>query len=116
MADNTAKFSLNKESKEYVLSGIDPLQIEIITKRIHKQVKIDIGEPIIVYREMITEEGDEFYTKSPNGHNRIKIYVEPLEPVVTQMILDGKLHDMMDRKTMGKILAEEAKAKIKKNN
>ena len=34
MADNTAKFSLNKESKEYVLSGIDPLQIEIITKRI----------------------------------------------------------------------------------
>jgi elongation factor 2 len=108
MADNTAKFSLNKESKEYVLSGIDPLQIEIITKRIHKQVKIDIGEPIIVYREMITKEGYEFYTKSPNGHNRIKIYVEPLEPIVTQMILDGKLHDMMDRKTMGKILAEEA--------
>jgi len=64
MADNTAKFHLEKESREYILSGIDPLQIEILTKRINEQVKIRIGEPIIVYREKITKDGQIFYTKS----------------------------------------------------
>ncbi|WP_371805477.1 GTP-binding protein [Candidatus Lokiarchaeum ossiferum] len=108
MADNTAKFSLNKESKEYVLSGIDPLQIEILTKRINKQVKIKIGEPIIVYREMCTDKGELYYTKSPNGHNRMKMYIEPLDPVATKLSLDGEINEMMDRKTMGKILREKA--------
>ena len=108
MADNTAKFSLNKESKEYVLSGIDPLQIEILTKRIHKQVKIKIGEPIIVYREMCTDKGVLYYTKSPNGHNRMKMFIEPLDDVATKLSLDGEINEMMDRKTMGKILREKA--------
>jgi len=108
MADNTAKFSLNKESKEYVLSGIDPLQIEIITKRINKQVKIKIGEPIIVYREMVTEKGPLFYTKSPNGHNRIKMIIEPLDAVATKMSLDGEINDMTNKKVMTRLLREKA--------
>jgi len=108
MADNTAKFSLNKESKEYVLSGIDPLQIEIITKRIHKQVKIKIGEPIIVYREMITDRGQTLYTKSPNGHNRMIMYVEPLDEVATKLSLDGEINDMTSPKELAKILREKA--------
>ena len=108
MADNTAKFSLNKESKEYVLSGIDPLQIEIITKRINKQVKIKIGAPIIVYREMVTEKGQILYTKSPNGHNRMKMFVEPLDAVATKMSLDGEINDMTDKKTMARLLRDRA--------
>jgi elongation factor 2 len=108
MADNTAKFYLNKESGEYILTGIDPLQIEIITERIDKQVKIKIGDPIIVYREMLTDIGPEFYTKSPNGHNRMMLHVEPLDPVVTRLILSGEINEMQDRKVMGKILSEKA--------
>jgi elongation factor 2 len=108
MADNTAKFHLNKESKEYVLSGIDPLQIEIITKRIHQQIKIKVGEPIIVYREMVTERGQEWYTKSPNGHNRMIMYVEPLDEIATKMSLDGEINDMTNKKNMAKLLREKA--------
>ncbi|MHA1647443.1 MAG: hypothetical protein ACTSVL_07710, partial [Promethearchaeota archaeon] len=108
MADNTAKFNLDKESKEYVLSGIDPLQIEILTKRIHKQVKIKIGEPIIVYREKITAKGTPFHTKSPNGHNKMIMYVEPLDDIATQLILDGEINDMTNAKARGKILFERA--------
>ncbi len=108
MADNTAKFVLEKESKEYVLSGIDPLQIEILTKRINKQVAITVGEPIIVYREMCTNKGQEFYTKSPNGHNRMIMHVEPLDPITTQMILDGEIHDMIDKKTRASLLKDKA--------
>ncbi|MFX1332758.1 MAG: GTP-binding protein, partial [Promethearchaeota archaeon] len=39
MADPTARFIHDKESGEYRLDGIDPLQIEILTKRINEQVK-----------------------------------------------------------------------------
>ncbi|WP_457559498.1 GTP-binding protein [Candidatus Harpocratesius sp.] len=108
MADNTAKFSLNKESGEYILSGIDPLQIEILTKRIDRQVKIKVGEPIIVYREMVTKKSKPYHTKSPNGHNKLILYVEPLDPIATQLVLDGELNELMDAKAMSKILREKA--------
>ncbi len=108
MADNTAKFSLNKESGEYILSGIDPLQIEIITKRINRQVAIKVGEPIIVYREMVTKRSQSYHTKSSNGHNKLILYVEPLDKIATQMILDGELNELMDAKSMGKLLREKA--------
>jgi elongation factor 2 len=109
MADNTAKFTFNKESKEFILSGVDPFQITILTERIQEQVDIKISDPIIVYREMPGQVGQEFHTKSPNGHNKIIIHVEPLDPIATQMILDGTINEMQDNKTMAKLLAEKAK-------
>ena len=33
---------------EFILSGIDPLQIEILTNRIKEQVDIVIGKPILL--------------------------------------------------------------------
>ena len=107
MADNTAKFTLNKESREYVLSGIDPLQIEILTKRINKQVAINVGEPIIVYREMVTKKSEQVHTKSPNGHNKFKLFIEPLDVITTKMSLDGDLPETMDKKTRAITLREK---------
>ncbi|MHA1804750.1 MAG: GTP-binding protein [Promethearchaeota archaeon] len=107
-ADPTAEFRLNKESKEYILSGIDPLQIEILTKRINNQVPIDVGEPIIVYREKVTKKSREFYTKSSNAHNRILLYVEPLDPVAEKLIETGKITDLMNEKERAQILNKEA--------
>ncbi|MCG3259913.1 MAG: GTP-binding protein, partial [Candidatus Heimdallarchaeota archaeon] len=52
MADPTATFRHDEESKTYVLAGIDPLQIEILVTRIQEQVAIDVSDPIIVYREV----------------------------------------------------------------
>jgi elongation factor 2 len=109
MSDNTAKYTFNKESKEFVLSGVDPFQITILTEKISEQVEIKISDPIIVYREMPTQRGQEFHTKSPNGHNKMIIYVEPLDPIATQLILDGTINEMQDNKTMTKILADKAK-------
>ncbi|MHA1757787.1 MAG: GTP-binding protein [Promethearchaeota archaeon] len=107
-ADPTAEFRLDKESGEYILSGIDPLQIEILTKRIHNQVKIDVGEPIIVYRETITKKSQEFHTKSSNGHNRILLYLEPLDEKTMELLDSGKVFEMQDEKERAKILREEA--------
>ncbi|MFX1399551.1 MAG: elongation factor EF-2, partial [Promethearchaeota archaeon] len=107
-ADPTAEFRLDKESMEYILSGIDPLQIEILTKRINNQVKIDIGEPIIVYREKISKKSKEYHTKSTNTHNRILLYVEPLDEKTEELIDLGKITDLQNEKERAQILREEA--------
>ena len=107
-ADPTAMYRLDKESGEFILSGIDPLQIEILTKRINNQVEINIGEPIIVYREKITKRSKNYYTKSANTHNRILLYIEPLDEVTEKLIESGKITDLMNEKDKAKILREEA--------
>lgn len=108
MADNTAKFHLEKESREYILSGIDPLQIEILTKRINEQVKIRVGEPIIVYREKITKDGQVFYTKSSNGHNRILMQMTPLDQETINLMSSGEVHAEMNAKVRAGILRDKA--------
>lgn len=107
-ADPTAEFRMDKESGEYILSGIDPLQIEILVKRINNQVKIDIGEPIIVYRETISQKSKEYHTKSSNGHNRILMFMEPLDVKTAKLLDDGKVTDMQDEKERARILREDA--------
>ncbi|MHA1964857.1 MAG: GTP-binding protein [Candidatus Thorarchaeota archaeon] len=108
MADPTARFFHDKESGEYRLDGIDPLQIEILTKRIHEQVKIHVSEPIIVYREKMTEKGDEFHTKSPNGHNRIRMYLEPLDEKTVELIRKKRITAEMPARERATILRDEA--------
>ena len=108
MADPTARFFHDKESGEYRLDGIDPLQIEILTKRINEQVKIDVSEPIIVYREKMTERGDEFHTKSPNGHNRVRMFLEPLDEKTVELIKKKKVTMDQHPRDRGAILRDEA--------
>jgi len=108
MADPTAEFMLDKESKEYILSGIDPLQIDILTKRINNQVEISIGEPIIVYREKINKKSREYHTKSSNAHNRLKLYMEPLDDQTEKLLEAGKITDLMNDRERAEILREQA--------
>ncbi|MGY5875456.1 MAG: GTP-binding protein [Candidatus Thorarchaeota archaeon] len=108
MADPTARFVHDKESGEYRLDGIDPLQIEILTKRINEQVPIRVSEPIIVYREKMTQRGDEFHTKSPNGHNRIRMYLEPLDEKTIELIRKKKVTAEMPGRERAQILRDEA--------
>ncbi len=107
-ADPTAEYRMDKESGEFILSGIDPLQIEILTKRINNQVKIDIGEPIIVYREKVQKKSHDFYTKSANTHNRILLHIEPLDEITEKLIETGKINDLQSEKERAQILREEA--------
>ncbi len=108
MADPTARFFHDKESGEYRLDGIDPLQIEILTKRINEQVKINVSEPIIVYREKMTKQGDEFHTKSPNGHNRIRLFLEPLDDETVELIRKKRITAEMPSRERATILRDEA--------
>ena len=108
MADPTATFRHDEESKTYVLSGIDPLQIEILVTRIQEQVEIDVSDPIIVYREVPSKEGLTIHTKSPNGHNRIMLHVEPMNQEAVNLIKSGKVHNDQERRERAQILQQEA--------
>ena len=108
MADPTATFRHDQESKTYVLSGIDPLQIEILVTRIEEQVPIEVSDPIIVYREVPTKAGINVHAKSPNGHNRLMVYDEPMDEKAIKLIKSGKVNNDQDRRERASILQEEA--------
>ncbi len=108
LADPTAIFRKDEESGEYVLSGIDPLQIEILTKRIAEEIDIKVGIPITVYHESPMGPGFRVRTKCPEALNRIELLIEPLEPAVVKLIRDGKIDELMDERVMAKVLREEA--------
>ncbi|MEQ9716203.1 MAG: GTP-binding protein [Candidatus Asgardarchaeia archaeon] len=107
-ADPTATFTRDEKSGEYILSGIDPLQIEILVKRIYEEVPIEVGIPIIVYQERPLGRGIEIHTKCTEGHNKLKLYIEPLDEKTINLIKEGKIKEYQDPKERANILREEA--------
>ena len=107
MADPTAAFRHDQESKTYVLSGIDPLQIEILVTRIREQVPIEVSDPIIVYREVPTKAGVTVHAKSPNGHNRLMLHIQPLNQATIDLIKSGKVNNDQDRRDRAMILQQD---------
>ncbi len=106
MADPTASYEMDPETKKYTLQGIDPLQIEILITRINEQVPIEVSDPVIVHRETIGKESEVFTTKSPNGHNRIQMKLYPLPQSMIDFLKEGKDLSMMDNRERGRLLAQ----------
>ena len=65
-------------------------------------------DPIIVHRETIIKKGREIHTKSPNGHNRLLLYVEPLDKATIDLLKKREINEDMERKEMARVLAEKA--------
>ncbi len=87
--DPTLRVTINEETGEHLIAGMGELHLEIITGRIKrdKGVEIVTSEPIVVYRETITEKlTDAVEGKSPNRHNRFYFLLEPMAENVVEMI------------------------------
>ena len=100
--------SINKETGEYLLSGMGELHLEIAVKFLREyaggKLEIITSEPLVIYRESTLSPGIVAMAKSPNKHNKFWIQVEPLKENVIQLIEKGDLTEEMGRKRMSTVL------------
>jgi elongation factor 2 len=91
--DPSLRIEINEETGESLMSGMGELHLEIIENRIksEKGLEIEMGPPIIVYRESVAKVSDVAVGRTPNKHNDFFVTVEPLEEAIIEAIADGTL-------------------------
>ncbi|MEM2454979.1 MAG: elongation factor EF-2 [Candidatus Bathyarchaeia archaeon] len=110
LEDPNLRFTINKETGEYLLSGMGELHLEIAAYRMQEAgLKVNMSKPIVVYRETISRDykGSPIMGKSPNKHNKLWVSVERLSEDVIEAIKTGRLSEMQKRDERQKILMQE---------
>ncbi|MGQ9538950.1 MAG: elongation factor EF-2 [Candidatus Bathycorpusculaceae bacterium] len=110
LEDPNLHFRIDKESGQYLLSGMGELHLEVTAYRMQEAgLKVRISKPIVIYRETISRDykGPPIMGKSPNKHNKIWVTVERLSEEVIEAIKAGKISEMQTRDERQKILTKE---------
>ena len=86
--DNTIKIEIDEETGETLVSGLGELHIEAKVERFleEKGIDINVSEPIVVFREGISDSSPEVTGKSPNRHNQLVMSVEPIQESVRKFL------------------------------
>jgi elongation factor 2 len=80
--DPNLAVSVNKDTGEYLLSGMGELHLEIAVKQLKdllSNVEIAVSSPRVTYREKATGKGAVATATSPNKQNKFTVQVEPLD-------------------------------------
>jgi elongation factor 2 len=107
--DPNLHFIINKESGEYLLSGMGELHLEVTAYRMQEAgLKVNISKPIVIYRETISHDykGPAIMGKSPNKHNKLWVTIEKLPDEVIEALRSGKISEMQTRDERQKILKQ----------
>ncbi len=98
--DPTVKVEINEETGENLVSGMGELHLEVLENRIRTEKGMDVltSPPIVVYRETVSKQSQQFEGKSPNKHNKLYFIVEPLEDDLSKAIKEGELPEARLRK------------------
>jgi elongation factor 2 len=102
---------INKETGEYLLSGMGELHLEIAVKFLKEYgggLELITSKPLVVYRETASAQGVVAMAKSPNKHSRFWVQVEPLDQNVIDLMEKGALFEAMGNKRINAALREEA--------
>ena len=105
--DPNLHFLINKESGEYLLSGMGELHLEITAYRMQEaNLKVKTSKPIVIYRETISHDykGPPVMGKSPNKHNKLWVTLQKLPEDVIEAIKAGKISEMQSKDERVKIL------------
>jgi len=107
LEDPNLRFTMNKETGEYLLSGMGELHLEITAYRMQEaKLKVETSKPIVIYRETISHnyQGSPVMGKSPNKHSKLWVTLEKLPEEVIEGIRTGKISEMQSRDERQKIL------------
>jgi len=99
-----------EESGEHVIAGCGELHVEICLKDLREeyaQCDFNVSDPVVSYRETVTELSSTCLAKSPNKHNRIYLTAEPLPEEISVLIEDGKLGPKAEAKERAKLFREK---------
>ncbi len=110
LEDPNLHFTINRETGEYLLSGMGELHLEVTAYRMQEAgLKVKMSKPIVMYRETISRSyrGPPVMGKSPNKHNRLWVTIERLSDEVIEAIRTGKISEMQKREERQKILMKE---------
>ncbi|MCL5877108.1 MAG: GTP-binding protein [Candidatus Bathyarchaeota archaeon] len=77
--DPNLKAATDKETGEYLLSGMGELHLEVALNQLKSESAIDVAvsSPRVVYMECAQKKGDVALAKSPNKHSSFWVQVEP---------------------------------------
>jgi elongation factor 2 len=98
--DPNLHFKMDRESGEFLLSGMGELHLEITAYRMQEAgLKVKISKPIVIYRETISHDyqGAPVMGKSPNKHSKLWVTIEKLPDEVVEAIKAGKVTEMQTR-------------------
>jgi elongation factor 2 len=102
---------VNKETGEYLLSGMGELHLEIAVKFLKEYgggLELLTSQPLVVYRETASAEGIVAMAKSPNKHSKFWVQVLPLEQNVVDLMESGGLFEAMGNKRITESLRNDA--------
>ncbi|MFP4632609.1 MAG: elongation factor EF-2 [Halobacteriales archaeon] len=90
--DPTVHVEIDEETGEHLISGMGELHLEVITQRIERNRGIPVvtSEPIVVYRESVSEATEAVEGVSPNRHNKFYMEVQPLPEDVSEALRLGE--------------------------
>ncbi len=109
LEDPNLHFIINKESGEYLLSGMGELHLEVTAYRMQEaSLKVKISKPIVIYRETISHDykGPAIMGKSPNKHSKLWVTLEKLPEEIIEAIRADKISEMQTRDERQKALKQ----------
>lgn len=94
MEDPNLVTMIDRETGEYLLSGMGELHLEIALKSLKNYAgvaEINASPPMVTYRESISRRGTIVTSRSPNKLNKFVATVEPIEKNLAELINKGAL-------------------------
>lgn len=99
-----------EESGEHVIAGCGELHVEICLKDLREeyaQCELIISDPVVSYRETVTDTSGTALAKSPNKHNRIYLVAEPIPEELSLAIEKGLAGPKAEAKERARFLREK---------
>jgi len=101
---------IHEENGQHIIAGCGELHIEICLNDLEKEFancEIKQSEPIVTYKETVSEMSQVCLAKSANKHNRLYCTAQPLAEGIPELIEKGDMGPKDDAKLRGKRLHEE---------